>query len=197
MELPIFWSDIIIRFVINIVSCLFIVYFIYFKKYSRKNYAFAYMLISTTVFFLCYFLATVEFQLGLALGLFAIFGIIRYRTDSIPIKEMTYLFLVIALSIINALVSVENRILVILLINVVLIVMPYIIERFGDDNLERLTITYNRIEFLHSDRRVELEKDLQEILGLEIKGIKIEKIDFSTNIAKLELKVEKKKYKTN
>lgn len=193
MDLPSFLSDIISRFAINIISCLLIVYLIYFKRYSRKNYAFAYMLISTTVFFLCYFLATVEFQLGLALGLFAIFGIIRYRTDSVPIKEMTYLFLVIALSIINALVSLENRILEIALTNIVLVAMPYIIERFGDDNMEKLVITYDKTEFLHKDKKEELENDLKERLGIKVKEIRIEKIDFSSNKAKLELKVEKKR----
>jgi hypothetical protein len=150
------------------------------------------MILSTTIFFLCYFLATVEFQLGLALGLFAIFGIIRYRTDSVPIKEMTYLFLVIAISIINALVNIETRIVELGMANIVLVVLPFIIEKFGDDNLEKLSLLYDRTDLIDPSKRKELMMDLENRLGVKIKNISVGKIDLVSNKVKLELKVEKR-----
>jgi hypothetical protein len=95
--------ELLLRFGINLVVMLIIVRWLYYTTTRRKDYLFTYMLISSVVFLLCYLLESVSLQIGFALGLFAIFGIIRYRTNPMPIKEMTYLFLVIGISVINAL----------------------------------------------------------------------------------------------
>lgn len=192
MDLSSFLTGISIRFSINLIACLLIVYLVYFRVYAKKNFAFAYMVLSTTIFFLCYFLATVQFQLGLALGLFAIFGIIRYRTDSVPIKDMTYLFLVIALSIINALVSIETRLLEMGIANIVLVVLPFIIERFGDDNLERLSIVYDKIELIAPSKKTELIEDIEERLGFKVKNVTVDKIDMAANKVRLDIRIEKR-----
>lgn len=92
--------ELIARFAFNLLALIILVRYIYYSTARKKNYLFTYMLIGITVFSLSYLLENVNLQLGFALGLFAVFGIIRYRTDSIPIKEMTYLFVVIAISII-------------------------------------------------------------------------------------------------
>ena len=191
MALSSFFLELFIRFSINIIACILIIYLIYYRISSKKNFAFAYMILSTTIFFLCYFLVTVEFQLGLALGLFAIFGIIRYRTDSVPIKDMTYLFLVIALSIINALVSLEARLIELLIANIVFVVLPFVIEKFGDDNLETLSIVYDKSHLVAPERRQELILDIEERLGVKIRNISIGKIDLASNKVRLEMKIEK------
>jgi len=96
-----------IRLLINIVVLYVIVRLLYYPKTKRKDYLFTYFLIGTITFFLCFGLKKLDIDTGMGLGLFAIFGIIRYRTDAIEIKEMTYLFLVIGLSVVNAMLATE------------------------------------------------------------------------------------------
>ena len=91
------------RFGLNVIVTSLIIVWLYYSKSKRRDYVFTFTLISTTVFLLIFLLGSEKLQIGLALGLFAIFGIIRYRTDTVPIREMTYLFLIIGLSVINAL----------------------------------------------------------------------------------------------
>ena len=96
--------ELLIKLLFNLAIVSYIVRYIYFNSTKNKDYLFTYLMISITVFLLCFLLENVKLQLGFALGLFAIFGIIRYKwTDPIPIKEMTYLFIVIGISIMNAL----------------------------------------------------------------------------------------------
>jgi hypothetical protein len=95
--------ELVIRFSFNFVFLMIIVRCMYFAIHKRRDYMFTYLLISSIIFLLCYLLGSVKIQIGFALGLFAVFGIIRYRTDQMPIKEMTYLFIVIGLAVVNAL----------------------------------------------------------------------------------------------
>ena len=97
------WESLLGLFALNLVSSLVVVRLIYHMAAKRRDFVFTFMLVSTAVFLLCRLLAGVEIDLAFALGLFAIFGIIRYRTNAIPIREMTYLFIVITLAVINAL----------------------------------------------------------------------------------------------
>jgi len=100
--------ELLVRSAFNFLIVGYIVRYLYYPVTKNKDYLFTYLLISVTVFFLCFLLENVKLELGFALGLFAIFGIIRYRTDAIPIKEMTYLFIVIGISVMNALVNKKN-----------------------------------------------------------------------------------------
>src|SRR5450759_631382 len=95
--------NLFLRFLLNLTVVMILVRWLYYSTTKRKDYLFTYILLSSLIFLLCYLLASVKLQMGFALGLFAVFGIMRYRTNSIPIKEMTYLFLTIGDSIINAL----------------------------------------------------------------------------------------------
>ena len=104
------WFDedfylLLIRLCVNVVFITILIRFLYYAKTKRKDYLFTYYLIGTITFFLCFGLKKLDIDTGMGLGLFAIFGIIRYRTDAIEIKEMTYLFLIIGLSVVNALAS--------------------------------------------------------------------------------------------
>jgi len=117
------------RFVLNFVFTAVIIRFIYYKYAQNKAYMFTYFMISTVVFLLCYSLKRNELDIGLALGLFAVFGIIRYRTDTIDIKEMTYLFVIIGVAVINALSSDAVGLGEILFGNVAVVLMLLILER--------------------------------------------------------------------
>ncbi len=97
------FTELLIRLVFNTILVFIVVHFLYSKNSKRKDFYFSYLAIGVIVFLLCFLLNNVKLELGFALGLFAIFGIIRYRTNTIPIKEMTYLFIVIGISVMNAL----------------------------------------------------------------------------------------------
>lgn len=97
-----FWQ-LLLRFAFNMIITGCIIHLLYYPKSRRRDYYFTFMLISLSIFFLIFLLGSVKLKIGFALGLFAIFGIIRYRTESMPVREMTYLFVIIALSVINAL----------------------------------------------------------------------------------------------
>ena len=116
-------------FGLNLLSSLVVVRLIYHMAAKRRDFVFTFMLVSTAVFLLCCLLAGVEIDLAFALGLFAIFGIIRYRTNAIPIREMTYLFIVIALAVINALAPVAASWVEIALANVLIWVLAWVLER--------------------------------------------------------------------
>src|SRR4030042_1790123 len=121
--------DLTLRFALNFLVIMLLVRWLYYSSTRRKDYLFTYILISCVVFLLCYLLESVKLQIGFALGLFAIFGIIRYRTNAIPIKEMTYLFLVIGVSVINALTSTDTSLIDLLFSNIVIIVITFGLEK--------------------------------------------------------------------
>ena len=138
-----------------------IVRYIYYTTSKNKDYLFTYILISTTVFLLCFLLENVKLELGFALGLFAIFGIIRYRTDPIPIKEMTYLFIVIGISVMNALANKKISYSELIFANLIFIAFTYILEKIWLLKHEtRKTIVYEKIEFITPDKKDELLADL-------------------------------------
>ena len=119
----------LIKGIFNLAIVLLIVRYIYYPVTKNKDYLFTYLLISLTVFLLCFLLDNVKLQLGFALGLFAIFGIIRYRTDPIPIKEMTYLFLVIGISVVNALANKKISYAELVFANLLIVFITYGMER--------------------------------------------------------------------
>lgn len=192
MEIPVLEIEdllrMFIRFVFNLLVVLVIVRFIYYPIARRKDYLFTYVLISITIFFLCSLLENVRLELGFALGLFAIFGIIRYRTDPIPIKEMTYLFLVIGISVINALANKKVSHTELLLTNLAVILAAYALEKvFLLKHETTKKITYERIDLIVPDRYDELMEDLTGRTGLNINRIEIGNIDFLRDTANIRI----------
>ena len=168
------------RFALNMAVVLILVRWLYYSTTKRKDYLFTYILISTLIFSLCYLLASVKLQIGFALGLFAIFGIIRYRTSSIPIKEMTYLFLVIGVSIINALADTKTSVAEVLFTNLAIIAITFCMEKIWLQKHElSKIIVYEKINLIKPENNQELLIDLQERTGIKtIKRVEIGKIDF-------------------
>lgn len=176
------------RFLMNLLICIWIVRYIYYPIAKRKDYLFTYFLISTTVFLLCFLLDNVKLELGFALGLFAIFGIIRYRTDAIPIKEMTYLFIVIGISVINALANKKISYTELIFTNLVVVFITYGLEKLWLLRHEtRKLVTYEKIELIVPERHEELIADLEKRTGLKISRIIIGKIDFLRDTAQIEV----------
>lgn len=172
--------ELILRFLLNLLVILILVRWLYYTVTRRKDYLFTYILISCVVFLLCFLLESVKLQIGFALGLFAIFGIIRYRTDSIPIKEMTYLFLVIGISVINALTSTKTSLTDLLFTNLVIIFVTYGLERVWLLKHESSKIIlYEKIELIKPEFYNELLDDLRTRTGIRvINRVEIGKIDF-------------------
>lgn len=176
--------EFVLRFILNISVILVLVRWLYYTSSKRKDYLFTYILISTVVFLLCYLLESVTLQIGFALGLFAIFGIIRYRTNQIPIKEMTYLFLIIGISVINALANSKTSIAEVLFTNLIIVLITYSLEKLWLLKHETAkVIIYDKIDLVKQEKLEELLKDLQERTGIrKINRVDIGKIDFSKDI---------------
>ncbi|NCA85410.1 MAG: DUF4956 domain-containing protein [Clostridia bacterium] len=174
------------RFTINLVFTLIIVRYIYYANNRRKEYLFTYILISISVFFLSHLLQNVDLQLGFALGLFALFGIIRYRTNPIPIKEMTYLFLVICVSVMNALSDKEISYVELLFANVMLMLVTLVIEYFWSYRHESSkSIIYEKIDLIKPQNQKKFIEDLQKRTGLRINRVEIGKINFLRDTAEI------------
>jgi hypothetical protein len=192
LDIPIFnaagFSHLIIRFTFNLIITLIVVRYIYYPIAKRKDYLFTYVLMSITIFFLCTLLENVKLELGFALGLFAIFGIIRYRTDAIPIKEMTYLFVVIGIAVINALANKKVTHVELLLSNFGIVAATFALERlFLLKHETQKSIIYERIDLIVPERYEELVADLQARTGLNINRVEIGRIDFLRDIASLKI----------
>ena len=183
------WEDfnsLLLRLAINLVFLTIIIRWLYYAKAKRKDYLFTYYLIGLITFFLCFSLKKLDIDTGMGLGLFAIFGIIRYRTDAIEIKEMTYLFLIIGLSVVNSLASNKISIAEMLTINGVVIALTYILENIWLIRHEtRKIITYDRIELIKPENSEELKADLENRLGLKINRVEIGKVDFLRDVAQV------------
>lgn len=182
-----FWK-LITKTVFNLIIITVIIRYIYYPVTKNKDYLFTYFLISLTVFLLCVLLDSVKLQLGFALGLFAIFGIIRYRTDPIPIKEMTYLFLVIGVSVVNALSNKKVSHAELVFANLMIVFITYGMERIWLLKHEtRKNITYEKIDLILPERREELIADLKARTGIDVIRVEIRRIDFLRDTASLRI----------
>lgn len=183
------FGELLLRFSLNFLILFLLIRWLYYGVARRKDYLFSYFLIGTVIFLLCYLLESVKLQLGFALGLFAVFGIIRYRTDSIPIKEMTYLFLVIGISVINALTNKKVSYAELVFTNGILILIVYGIEKLWLLRHESVkTIIYERIDLIKPEKRKELVEDLEERTGIKsINRVEVGKIDFLKDTAQLKI----------
>lgn len=187
------WFDedfysLILRLIVNLVFLTIIIRFLYYPITKRKDYLFTYYLIGIITFFLCFGLKKLDIDTGMGLGLFAIFGIIRYRTDAIEIKEMTYLFLVIGLSVVNSLASRQISMAELAVINASTVLLTYGLEYLWLLKHEtRKTITYERIELIRPENYEEMLADLQERTGLAINRFEVGRIDFLNDTAQVRI----------
>jgi hypothetical protein len=181
--------ELVLRFTFNLAIIIILVRWLYYSTTKRKDYLFTYILMSSLIFLLCYLLVSVKLQIGFALGLFAIFGIIRYRTNSIPIKEMTYLFLIIGVSVINALADTDTSVAEVLFTNFIIILLTYGLEKIWLlKHVSSKTIVYEKINLIKPENYQELLNDLKERTGIKnISRVEIGKIDFLKDTCTLQI----------
>lgn len=169
----------LIRFLMNIVTLTILIRLLYYeyRKEGVPEYLFSFYLLGVIVFMICTALDMVDIQLGFALGLFALFGILRFRTESIPVREMTYLFLAIGVSMINSLVNFSDPVNGIILYNTLIIIPVWVLEIFlSKDNHKRKEIVYDKLEDVYKGEE-HLKEILTELTGFKIIKVKIGKID--------------------
>ena len=187
LDIPLFDDDfykMILRFFINLFFLTAIVKYIYHKNNQDKDYFFTFYAIGIVVFFLCFTLKKYELDLGMALGLFAIFGILRYRTVPLNVKEMTYLFVIIGISVMNALSNKKMSYIEIITANSAIVFGLYWLELYWISNfLLSKKIVYETIENIHPDNHEKLKKDLEERLGIEIYDFEIGDVNFLRDTA--------------
>jgi hypothetical protein len=196
------FADTLVRFFICMLVNWMIVHFLYFRKSKRRDFYFTFMIISMAIFFLVYLMMGLDrgkATMGVGLGLFGIFSIMRYRTDSMPVREMTYLFVVVCLSVVHAIAEpfgVDNAgkmvgtpLVELLIIDVITIVIIMLFERFLKVVASEL-VQYDRIELIKPERREELIADLEERLGLKVIAVRVGAIDFLRDMAVLRVYYE-------
>ena len=193
-------TELAIRFFLNLAVCWIIVGVFYYRKSRRRDYFFTFMVFSTAMLMLLYIMGNVEVGVGLTLGLFAIFGVIRYRTETVPIREMTYLFVIIALAAMNGLAPLyrlaeatgahphyaldRGALLVTLLSNLLVVALIWVLE---SEKLLHHTSTklvlYDRIDLIVPERRAELIEDLEKRVGVKVDNVEIGHVDFLRDAA--------------
>lgn len=186
---PQHFISLVIRFLINLAVVSIIARYFYYPRSHRRDYMFIFILMAMSIFMLVTLMEGDAMNLGAAMGLFAIFGIMRFRTEAVPIREMTYLFMLIALSVVNALARAEYHpkadywdgvgIVTILFVNLVFILMAWLFEssRLVSSNCSRYII-YDNVDLLAPNKREELKADLEKRTGLKILRLEVGIINY-------------------
>lgn len=176
----------LLSFAFNFLVAFLVVRFIYYPSTHNKRYIFTFLAFNTLIYFVLSFMNSIEIGIGVGFGLFAIFSILRYRTDPIPIREMTYLFIIAALPVMNSAGSNSEVWWQLVTANGIILVILWVLEKEWGFHYEATKrITYERIELIHPDRRAELLEDLETRTGLQIKRISIGKVDFLRDTASI------------
>jgi hypothetical protein len=181
------------RFLIDIVSVFILIRLVYYRVYKRSDLFFTFFIFNVVIFLICFLLNKVELSMGAAFGLFAVFSMLRYRTEDISIKDMSYLFLVIAIGLIAAVTKIKDtsdayEYLFLGLINLVIIGVAFIFETNLFFKKEAVQIVnYENIELIKKERHAELIEDIKLRTGLNVHRISIGKIDFLKDAAQIKI----------
>lgn len=171
---------------LNLAVALIIVRFIYYPVSHDKRYVFTFIVFSSIIYFVLSLLNSIELGIGVGFGLFAIFSVLRYRTEEVPIREMTYLFVIIALPVMNSALLSSGNFLQILFANGIMVALLLVLERGWGFSYElSQKLTYDRIELIPPDKHELLKADLQKRLGLSVSRLEIGRIDFSRDTAEI------------
>ncbi len=182
-----FIEDFAPRFILNEIVVFIISKQIYFKITQNRDYLFTMVIFNLAVFIVCYLLNSVSLSIGFAFGLFAIFSILRYRTETVPIKEMTYLFIAICVAIINALSNPKIGFINIVIINAIITLFALVLEKAWIKNELSKNITYEKIEMIKPENRTALLEDLKKRTGLNIHRFEIGRINFLQDTANVKI----------
>lgn len=181
--------EMMVRFVVCLVFNWFIIDRLYYKKSRRRDFYFTFMLTSVAIFFLVFYMIFGlddlggKTSMGIGIGLFGIFSIMRYRTDTMPAREMTYLFVVVSLSVVNA-ISSRVSLAEILVTNLIVVLAIWICEKHLKAKSRKL-VQYDRIELIVPERREELIADLEKRLGIKVLEVEVGSVDMLRDMAML------------
>lgn len=181
-------ASLFISFGFNLLVALVIVRLIYYPSTHNKPYVFTFLAFNTVIFFVLTFMSSIEIGVGMGFGLFAIFSILRYRTNPIPIREMTYLFIIVALPVMN-MAAVDGTLWPQLIAaNLAVVALMAVLEKgWGFKYEASKHILYEKIELIRPERRAEMIADLEQRTGLKIKRVLVEKVDFVRDTASLKV----------
>ncbi len=173
-------------FLINAISAFIIIRGIYYSKTRDYEFIFTFLVFNTLIYFIMGLFTSVALTIGVGFGLFALFSVLRYRTESVPIREMTYLFVMVALPVLNSVLYDEGKFGKLLLSNLIIIAVIWVMEReFGFRYEKKLMISYERIDLVHTDKKEDLIADLEARTGRKITNVDILHIDFLRDTADL------------
>lgn len=179
-------SDFFIAMGLNLATSLIVVRWIYYPKHRSKKYVFTFLAFNLIIFLVLSMMTSVEMSIGVGFGLFAIFSVLRYRTNPIPIREMTYLFIIAALPVMNATAATGDHWAKLLIANLSVIIFLYILEEgWGFAFESSQSITYEKINLIRPENRTLLLDDLEARTGLSIKRLEIGKINFLRDTANI------------
>ncbi|HPC97464.1 MAG TPA: DUF4956 domain-containing protein [Bacteroidales bacterium] len=180
--------SILVRFAFNLAVLFILIFLIYYRYSKKEEYLFSYMLIGVVIFLITSLLNTVNIQLGLALGLFAVFAILRFRTVNYSVKDMTYVFTVIGISVINSQANIPPPLVGAIIVNSLILATTFGLEIFlQKKSLSSFTINYRKTELLKPAMKTELLRDLSDITGRSIVRVTIKEIDTGKGSAELEV----------
>jgi hypothetical protein len=192
--------SILIRFFTNLIVLFILIRIIYYKYSKKEEYVFSFFLMGIIIFLICSLLETVDIQLGMALGLFAIFAILRFRTVNYTVKDMTYIFTVIGISVINSQANIPPPLIGAIVVNAIIIIAAYILEIFLNKRTHiSIVIIYNNLELLKPGLKKDLIKDLSVQTGQNVEKVIIRKMDITKKTAELEvffMDIDVKQYST-
>ena len=181
------FAQMLVRLFISLVVTWFIVFRLYYKKSKNREFCFTFMLISIAIFFIVFFMVFVledmkgKTSMGIGIGLFGIFSIMRYRTDAMPVREMTYLFIIIALALVNAIAE-GVPMLELILTNVIVVVAVWSFEHSLKTKPTKY-VQYDRVELIVPERHDELKADLEKRLGVKVIKLEVGSVDFIRDMA--------------
>ena len=181
-------TDFLIAFALNLLTAVIVVRWIYYPKHRSKKYVFTFLAFNAIIFFVLSMMTSVEMSVGVGFGLFAIFSVLRYRTDPIPIREMTYLFIIAALPVINATVVSGGQWAQVLIANIAVICILFLLENeLGFSFESSKSITFEKNNLIRPENRPLLIDDLEERTGLQIKRLEIGRINFLRDTARIRI----------
>ncbi|MDR0517728.1 MAG: DUF4956 domain-containing protein [Fibromonadaceae bacterium] len=182
-----FISSLAIRFVVNAIFAYILICGIYAKEHRIREYSFSFFISNILIFMVTSLLASVKVKTGFAFGLFAILSILRYRTEQIQIREMTFLFASIILGVVNSLATDELHIIAILLANVLLCISIFVCERIFTGKTEHVILLYDNTRLLAKGKKQELFEDIKSRFGYDVLKIVIMEMNYLTDSAKIKL----------
>ena len=185
--------NLILRFGFNLFIAFIIIKLIYHREHKDNDFVFTYFMFNSLIFFFSFLLSNININLGFAFGLFAVFAIMRYRTDPIPIKEMTYLFIVITVGVINALSKTEVSYGALLFTNIAIVGLTYFLETYWQKNLlVRHMVIYEKLENIKPENHDKLLADLKERTGFDIQQFEIRRINFLSDTFRIRIYCKEK-----